>query len=86
MKVAALRELTKKELVDFFNEYVKVDAPKRKSLSVQVFGGLHSAEYEIASKDESKDNKATRIDDLIKFRQSMSLYGAFTGGFGLTNL
>lgn len=81
MQVAALRELTKKELVDFFNEYVNVDGPKRKSLSVQVFGGLHSAEYKIALNDES-ENKANRIDDLIKFRHSRPLYGSFSGGFG----
>ncbi|MDK0841610.1 hypothetical protein P5E51_16085, partial [Clostridium perfringens] len=44
-EVAALRELRKEELIEFFNNHVKVHAPQKKILSIQVYGSLHSSEY-----------------------------------------
>ncbi|KAF3517946.1 hypothetical protein DY000_02061593 [Brassica cretica] len=45
-EVAALRELKKVELIGFFDEYIKVDAPKKKSLSACVYGSQHLKEME----------------------------------------
>lgn len=46
-EVAALRDLTKEELVNFFNCFLKEGAQKRKTLSVRVYGCLHSDEYKL---------------------------------------
>ncbi|KAK1313495.1 Zinc-metallopeptidase, peroxisomal [Acorus calamus] len=80
-EVAALRELPQQELIDFFNEHIKVGAPHRKTLTIQVFGKLHSAEYNdvILEKGESQ---STRIKDIFTFRRSRPLYGSFKGGVG----
>ncbi|GLT29354.1 hypothetical protein SLA2020_042260 [Shorea laevis] len=40
-EVAALRQLTQLELIDFFNEYIKVGAPQKRTLSVHVVGKGH---------------------------------------------
>ncbi|KAK1366198.1 hypothetical protein POM88_041759 [Heracleum sosnowskyi] len=37
-QVAALKQVTQKDLIDFFNEHIKVGAPQKKSLSVRVYG------------------------------------------------
>jgi len=73
-QIEELRKLTLQELIDFFNEYVKVGAP-RKTLSVRVHGNLHSSEY----KSEASEPQLARIDDIFSFRKSQSLYGSFKG-------
>ncbi|THU45479.1 hypothetical protein C4D60_Mb02t18360 [Musa balbisiana] len=80
-EVAALRELSKEELLDFFSTYVKVDAPQRKTLSVQVYGGLHTAEYKKVVQ-EADTPKVCQIKDVFSFRRSRPLYGSFKGGLG----
>ncbi|GLT27132.1 hypothetical protein SLA2020_417190 [Shorea laevis] len=40
-EVAALRQLTQPELIDFFNEYIKVGAPQKRTLSIHVVGKGH---------------------------------------------
>ncbi|GLT96209.1 hypothetical protein SLE2022_138520 [Rubroshorea leprosula] len=40
-EVAALRKLTQPELIDFFNEYIKVGAPQKRTLSIHVVGKGH---------------------------------------------
>ncbi|KAH7853388.1 hypothetical protein Vadar_001822 [Vaccinium darrowii] len=79
-EVAALKQLTHQELIDFFNEYIKVGAPGKKTLSVQVYGSLHTSEY-IAQKSEPTPANAVRIEDILSFRNSQSLYGSFKGGY-----
>ncbi|KAJ8464650.1 hypothetical protein OPV22_027202 [Ensete ventricosum] len=80
-EVAVLRELSKEELLDFFSTYVKVDAPQRKTLSVQVYGGLHTAEYKKVVQ-EADTPKVCQIKDVFSFRRSRPLYGSFKGGLG----
>ncbi|THF95861.1 hypothetical protein TEA_024512 [Camellia sinensis var. sinensis] len=80
-EVAALKQLTQKELIDFFNEYIKVGAPRKKSLSTQVYGGLHSSEYKTDQSEPTKPNMV-RIDDIFSFRRSRPLFSSFKGGFG----
>nr|DAD42406.1 TPA_asm: hypothetical protein HUJ06_000636 [Nelumbo nucifera] len=80
-EVAALKQLTQRELIDFFNEYIKMGAPRKKTLSVQVYGGSHSDGYELA-KSEPVEPQAVRIDDIFSFRRSRPLYGSFKGGLG----
>ncbi|XP_077210294.1 insulinase (Peptidase family M16) family protein [Tasmannia lanceolata] len=79
-EVAALRELTQQELIDFFNDNIKVGAPQRKTLSLQVYGGLHSAEFK-AAKSEINQPQSVQIKDIFSFRNSLPLYGSFRGGF-----
>ncbi|ONK75239.1 uncharacterized protein A4U43_C03F14810 [Asparagus officinalis] len=80
-EVAALRDLKKEELVDFFNYYIKVDSPQRKTLSVQVYGGVHSAEYK-KTINEADEPGRYQIKDIFSFRRSRPLYGSFKGGLG----
>ncbi|KAH7661783.1 insulysin protein [Dioscorea alata] len=84
-EVAALRELTKQELFEFFDSYVKVDAPQRKTLSIQVYGCLHSAEFQ-SSIHESSSLQNCQIRDIFSFKRSRPLYGSFRGGLGLMQL
>ncbi|KAL6657756.1 hypothetical protein ACP70R_005536 [Stipagrostis hirtigluma subsp. patula] len=84
-EVAALRELKKEELIEFFNNHVKLDAPQKKILSVQVYGGLHSAEYEKITND-APPPQSCAITDVYSFRRSRPLYGSFRGGVGQMKL
>ncbi|CAJ1911887.1 unnamed protein product [Sphenostylis stenocarpa] len=81
-EVEALRQLTLHELIDFFNEYVKVGAPRKKTLSVRVHGNRHSSEY----KSEVSEPHLARIDNIFTFRRSQSLYGSFKGLSGQMKL
>ncbi|KAF5473279.1 hypothetical protein F2P56_009903, partial [Juglans regia] len=77
LEVAALRQLTQQELIDFFNDHIKVGAPQRKSLSIGVYGNLHSSEY---TADKSGPvHYSVKIDDIFSFRRSQPLYGSFRG-------
>ncbi|KAK9157292.1 hypothetical protein Scep_003866 [Stephania cephalantha] len=80
-RVSALKQLKQQELIDFFNEYIKAGAPQRKALTVEVYGGLHSTEYE-AAKNETPPPEIVRIDDIFCFRNSQPLYASFKGGLG----
>ncbi|KAK8473442.1 hypothetical protein PHAVU_001G133200 [Phaseolus vulgaris] len=81
-EVEALRQLTLQELIDFFNEYVKVGAPRKKTLSVRVHGNRHSSDY----KAEVSESHLARIDNIFTFRRSQSLYGSFKGLSGQMKL
>lgn len=74
-EVEELRKVTQQDLIDFFNEYVKVGASRKKTLSVRVYGKLHSSEY----KEEASEPNLARIDNIFTFRRSQSLYGSFKG-------
>ena len=80
-QVAALKQITQKDLNEFFNEYIKVGAPHKKGLSVRVYGSKHASEYET---DNSKppESSVVRIEDIFSFRRSRPLYGSLKGGFG----
>ncbi|KAG2548394.1 hypothetical protein PVAP13_9KG183300 [Panicum virgatum] len=81
-EVAALRELKKEEFIEFFDQYIKVGAPQRRTLSVQVFGGNHSAEFKKAI-NEADPPKTYRItDDISGFKRSRPLYSSLKGGPG----
>ncbi|KAL6856029.1 hypothetical protein ACP4OV_018831 [Aristida adscensionis] len=84
-EVAALRELKKEELIEFFDNHVKVNAPQKKILSVQVYGGLHSAEYSNIINDAPPPQWCA-ITDIYSFRRSRPLYGSFRGGVGQMKL
>ncbi|KDP26057.1 hypothetical protein JCGZ_21090 [Jatropha curcas] len=84
-EVAALRQLTQKEFIEFFNENIKVGAPQKRTLSVRVYGGLHSSEY-TSDKSEAVPPNSVQIDDIFSFKRSQPLYGSFKGGFGHVKL
>ncbi|KAL6657759.1 hypothetical protein ACP70R_005539 [Stipagrostis hirtigluma subsp. patula] len=71
-------QLKKEELIEFFDNHVKLDAPQKKILSVQVYGGLHSAEYEKITND-APPPQSCAITDVYSFRRSRPLYGSFRG-------
>ncbi|XP_010516363.1 PREDICTED: insulin-degrading enzyme-like 2 [Camelina sativa] len=73
-EVAALRELKKDELIDFFDEYIKVDAPNKKSLSICVYGNQHLKE--IGSDKDKIRSPLIEIEDIVGFRKSQPLYGS----------
>ncbi|WVZ68606.1 hypothetical protein U9M48_017527 [Paspalum notatum var. saurae] len=80
-EVAILRELKKEEFIEFFDRYIKVDAPQRRTISVQVFGGNHSAEFNKAVA-ETDPPKTYRITDIFGFKRSRPLYSSLKGGPG----
>ncbi|XP_016571954.2 insulin-degrading enzyme-like 1, peroxisomal isoform X1 [Capsicum annuum] len=77
-EVAALKQITKTDLIDFFNEYVNAGAPKRKSLSLQVFGSSHSSEFKSGKVDPAEPN-VIQIEDIYSFRRSRPLHHSFKG-------
>ncbi|XP_075101530.1 insulin-degrading enzyme-like 1, peroxisomal [Nicotiana tabacum] len=81
-EVAALKLITKTDLIDFFNEHVNVGAPKRKSLSLQVFGSSHSSEFKAEKVDPVEPN-VVQIEDIFSFRRSRPLYPSFRGDISL---
>ncbi|KAB8105996.1 hypothetical protein EE612_040142 [Oryza sativa] len=84
-EVAALRDLKKEELIEFFDNHVKVNAPRKKILSIQVYGRLHTNEYEKVVHDEPQPH-SYQITDIFSFRRSRPLYGSFKGGIGQMKL
>ncbi|CAH2063830.1 unnamed protein product [Thlaspi arvense] len=76
-EVAALRELKKEELIDFFDEYIKVGAPKKRSLSICVYGSQHL--NEMASDKDKVVSPLVEIQDIVGFRKSQPLYGSLRG-------
>ncbi|KAM0821810.1 hypothetical protein ACQ4PT_071928 [Festuca glaucescens] len=84
-EVAALRELKKEELIEFFDNHVKVGASEKKILSIQVYGCLHSSDYEKILHDAPPPHWHG-ITDIFSFRRSRPLYGSFKGGAGQMKL
>ncbi|OMO71385.1 hypothetical protein COLO4_28275 [Corchorus olitorius] len=84
-EVAALRQLTQQELIDFFNENIKVGAPRKKTLSVGVYGNQHLSEFN-TEKSEAVKPQTMRIEDIFSFKRSQPLYASFKGGFGHVKL
>ncbi|KAK6945293.1 Peptidase M16, N-terminal [Dillenia turbinata] len=80
-EVAALRQLTQQDLIDFFNQYIKVGAPQKRSLSVRVYGCNHGSEYNDDKQELDRPN-VVQIEDVFTFKRSQPLYGSFKGGFG----
>ncbi|VAH80354.1 unnamed protein product [Triticum turgidum subsp. durum] len=84
-EVALLRELKKEEFIEYFDEYIKVDAPQRRTVSVQVFSGNHSAEFKKAIA-EADPPKTCRITDIFGFKRSRPLHRSLKGGPGLITM
>ncbi|VAH64721.1 unnamed protein product [Triticum turgidum subsp. durum] len=84
-EVALLRELKKEEFIEFFDEYIKVDAPQRRTVSVQVFSGNHLAEFKKAIA-EADPPKTCRITDIFGFKRSRPLHRSLKGGPGLITM
>ncbi|KAL3637238.1 Insulin-degrading enzyme-like 1, peroxisomal [Castilleja foliolosa] len=80
-EVEALKQLSQKELIDFFDEHIKFGAPQKKSLSIRVYGGAHSSEYQTDNSQTAEPN-TLRIEDIYSFRRSRPLYGSLRGVFG----
>nr|GLL36597.1 Zinc-metallopeptidase, peroxisomal [Ipomoea trifida] len=79
-EVAALKKLTKTDLIKFFDEYVSISSPKRKALSVRVYGSPHSSEYK-SEKEEPAEPDFVKIEDIFSFRRSRPVYPSFKGNF-----
>lgn len=60
-------------------------APRKKALSVRVYGNLHSSEYS-ADLNQPLQPDTVKIDDIFTFRRSQPLYGSFKGAFGNVKL
>ncbi|XP_022766679.1 insulin-degrading enzyme-like 1, peroxisomal isoform X2 [Durio zibethinus] len=80
-EVEILRQLTQQEFIDFFDEYIKVGSPQKKTLSVRIYGKKHLSEYK-SEKSEPLQLQSVRIHDILSFRRSQPHYGSFKGSFG----
>ncbi|KAM7530076.1 hypothetical protein LguiB_033486 [Lonicera macranthoides] len=85
-EVAALKQLTQKEEIDFFNEHIKAGASRKKTLSVRVYGSSHISELNADDKSEPNEPKFVQIEEIFSFRRSRPLYGSLKGGFGHVKL
>ncbi|CAM6127653.1 unnamed protein product [Calypogeia fissa] len=63
IEVAALKKVDKHTLLSFFEEYIQRNAPKRKKLSLQVFGSIHMKEFEAATGEVHSDFGKESIHD-----------------------
>lgn len=61
VQVAALRQLQKQELIDFFEEYIKIGAARKKSLSIRVYESQHLKEK--ASDKSEVPSPSVEIED-----------------------
>ncbi|KAH9625012.1 hypothetical protein KSS87_008080 [Heliosperma pusillum] len=84
-EVAALKQLTQQELVDFFDEFVKIGANRKKNLSIWVYGSAHSSEQEV-DHSSAEPSQFVHIDDIFAFKRSQPLYGSFKGAQNLAKL
>ena len=75
--MAALREIKREELIDYFDEYIKIDAPKKKSLSIFVYGSQHLKE--MVSDKAKVASPFIEIEDIVRFRNSLPLYRSLRG-------
>ena len=85
-EVVALKELTKKDLIEFFDEHIKSGAPQKKALSIRVYGSPHSERFEADQKEPLDEPNIVRVEDVFSFRRSHELYGSFKGGLGFMKL
>lgn len=85
LQVEVLKQVSQKELIDFFEEYIKVGSPGRKALSIRVYAKNHSSDMAQPS-EGNKESNVVQIEDIFSFRKSMPLYGSFKGTFGLLKL
>ncbi|XP_022766682.1 insulin-degrading enzyme-like 1, peroxisomal isoform X2 [Durio zibethinus] len=79
-QVEILRQLTQQEFIDFFDEYIKVGSPRKKTLSVRIYGKNHLTEYK-SEKNEPLELQYVRIHDILNFRTSQPHYGSSKGSF-----
>lgn len=81
LQVAALRQLDKKTLLSFFEEHIRRNAPKRKKLSLQVFGSIHSGEYEAAIKEEPSDvgKESIQVEDVVVTNEGVVVHALVNG-------
>lgn len=80
-QVEALKQLSQQELIEFFNEHIKLGAPGKKGMSIRVYGSAHSSEQK-TDKSRTAESNFVQIEDIFSFRRSRPLYGSFRGGFG----
>ncbi|XP_078171077.1 insulin-degrading enzyme-like 1, peroxisomal [Carex rostrata] len=78
-EVEVLRALKKEDFINYFDQYIKIDAPKRKTLSVQVFGSNHISEYKKVC-EEPDPVQTYRVEDIFSYRRTRPLFGSLRGG------
>ncbi|XP_024393849.1 insulin-degrading enzyme-like 1, peroxisomal isoform X2 [Physcomitrium patens] len=67
VEVAALRKVNKEELLDFVAQNISRKSPNRRKLSIQVYGGQHVAELEIAKGEAPQETtNGTIPEDTVR--------------------
>ncbi|XVE85001.1 hypothetical protein DITRI_Ditri17bG0057300 [Diplodiscus trichospermus] len=79
-EIAILGEVTQQEFIDYFDEYIKVGSPRKKTLSVRIYGKQHLYEYK-SEKSKPLELGTVRIEDILSFRKSQPHYGGSFKGF-----
>jgi insulysin len=69
-QVAILEKLTKRDLVQFFEDFVLEEGKKRCRIIIEIFATPHQQEM------GHKKNDATYIDDVLRFKRTLGLYPA----------
>lgn len=70
-----LKKVTKKDLISFFETYIKEGGPKRKRLIIQMFSKPYHKDMK--SKDSTSSKDTTYVHDVVSFKNSRELYPAF---------
>lgn len=65
--MVALRTLEKGEFVDFFDEYIKIGAPNKKSLSICIYGKGMAVDKDKVS------SPCIDIEDIVSFKKKKQL-------------
>ncbi|CAH9134956.1 unnamed protein product [Cuscuta epithymum] len=85
-EVEALKEITKQDLIEFFDKHIKTGAPLKKALSIRVYGSLHSECFKADENEPVDEQSEVRVEEVFSFRRSHELYGSFKGGLGFMKL
>ncbi|RWS21989.1 Insulin-degrading enzyme-like protein, partial [Leptotrombidium deliense] len=80
IEISALQKLTKKEVLDFFDEYISINAIKRKKLVVRIVSTESKVVQDCEIESTPHLKNAIRINDIISFHNSLNLY-AFPKSF-----
>ncbi|XP_033106697.1 insulin-degrading enzyme-like [Anneissia japonica] len=82
IEVACLKNITKENLIDFFNNYIDISAPKRHKISVYVKTSIAADELDAASGNHVMDNPIDHlpltipvvVGDVTDFKSGLPLF------------
>jgi insulysin len=77
VEIEALRQLTRAQLIDFFDRHIAFGGRSRRKLSVRVYANDHLSSTATPDADEERfdDTSSDLIDDISQFKQRHQFFG-----------